>query len=378
MVHFVRSTSRWRQTSAPKSENLRVPLTSWEERKQRARANRHRPLPQAPLETESVLGGGVWAEGSWRRRFHWHIVKNRLQVVSIGVVAQCCIVGGIIWSLRRSGASEFDDAIAHYTHLQKYPYEAERLQYFADRAHNIDEELDETEGKVGLTQWRVAHFAKARGDVLEICCGTARNLAGLERAGPYLKSLTVVDKVPELLKHARRKLAEDFSPGQLSRRYRHEGSGRVQETAGVGAGGATEQFRGSSGHEEDLPAEIPIRIDVGDAHALPYPDESFDTVLMTRSLCSVEYPLLALHEANRVLKPSGRILMIEHGAGHQYFRFFRYFMRMKDDQLRWGIRDGYARGRFRRVCRMFHDAHGPLPLCSYVLLWFTIIVVLVF
>ena len=51
----------------------------------------------------------------------------------------------------------------------------------------------------------------------------------------------------------------------------------------------------------------------GIAEALPFADASFDTVVTTFTLCSVQDPRLALSEAERVLRPNGRLLFVEHG-----------------------------------------------------------------
>jgi ubiquinone/menaquinone biosynthesis C-methylase UbiE len=49
------------------------------------------------------------------------------------------------------------------------------------------------------------------------------------------------------------------------------------------------------------------------AEKIPLPDASFDTVLITYTLCSIPDPLAALKEMHRVLKPDGRLLYCEHG-----------------------------------------------------------------
>jgi ubiquinone/menaquinone biosynthesis C-methylase UbiE len=49
------------------------------------------------------------------------------------------------------------------------------------------------------------------------------------------------------------------------------------------------------------------------AEKIPQPDASFDSVLITYTLCSIPDPLAALAEMRRVLKPSGRLLFCEHG-----------------------------------------------------------------
>jgi ubiquinone/menaquinone biosynthesis C-methylase UbiE len=46
---------------------------------------------------------------------------------------------------------------------------------------------------------------------------------------------------------------------------------------------------------------------------VPLPDASIDTVLVTWTLCSIPHPDAALQQAKRVLKPSGRLIFLEHG-----------------------------------------------------------------
>jgi SAM-dependent methyltransferase len=46
---------------------------------------------------------------------------------------------------------------------------------------------------------------------------------------------------------------------------------------------------------------------------LPLADASFDSILMTYTLCSIAEPIAALEEMRRVLAPGGRLLFCEHG-----------------------------------------------------------------
>jgi ubiquinone/menaquinone biosynthesis C-methylase UbiE len=48
------------------------------------------------------------------------------------------------------------------------------------------------------------------------------------------------------------------------------------------------------------------------AERLPFDDDSFDTVALTLVLCTVPDPVAALREIDRVLKPGGRFLFLEH------------------------------------------------------------------
>jgi len=49
------------------------------------------------------------------------------------------------------------------------------------------------------------------------------------------------------------------------------------------------------------------------AEDIPFGDETFDTVLMTFTLCSLPDPHTALMEIRRVLKTGGRLIFSEHG-----------------------------------------------------------------
>ena len=49
------------------------------------------------------------------------------------------------------------------------------------------------------------------------------------------------------------------------------------------------------------------------AEKIPLPDASFDTVLITYTLCTIPDPHAALLEMRRVLSPGGKLLFCEHG-----------------------------------------------------------------
>jgi ubiquinone/menaquinone biosynthesis C-methylase UbiE len=52
----------------------------------------------------------------------------------------------------------------------------------------------------------------------------------------------------------------------------------------------------------------------GDAQALDFPDESFDTVLCALGLCAIPDDRRAVTEMTRVLRPGGRLLLADHVA----------------------------------------------------------------
>jgi SAM-dependent methyltransferase len=49
-----------------------------------------------------------------------------------------------------------------------------------------------------------------------------------------------------------------------------------------------------------------------DAESLGLPDQSFDTMMSTLTMCSIPDHHAALSEAWRVLRPGGRLIMVEH------------------------------------------------------------------
>ena len=48
------------------------------------------------------------------------------------------------------------------------------------------------------------------------------------------------------------------------------------------------------------------------AEELPFDDDSFDTVVSTLVLCTVDDPRRAIDETARVLRPGGKLLFLEH------------------------------------------------------------------
>ena len=105
--------------------------------------------------------------------------------------------------------------------------------------------------------------SQASGDVLEVAVGTGRNLPFY----PDSIRLTGIELSPAMLAMARR---------------------RAQE----------------------LGREVDFR--EGDAQALTFPDASFDTVICTMSLCSIPDDRKAVAEMKRVLRPGGRLLLVDH------------------------------------------------------------------
>ena len=113
---------------------------------------------------------------------------------------------------------------------------------------------------------RVGLVAQADGEVLEIGAGTGANLR-------HYRDVTRV-------------VAAEPDPAMRARLARH--------LAG---------------------AMVPVEVSEAPAERLGFPDASFDTVVSTLVLCSVADPDAALAEVRRVLRPGGRLLVLEHVRG---------------------------------------------------------------
>jgi ubiquinone/menaquinone biosynthesis C-methylase UbiE len=141
--------------------------------------------------------------------------------------------------------------------------ETDRVRRIQDRtAPKYDRQIGFFE-RVLFTGGREWVCSQAEGDVLELAVGTARNLAHY----PPAVRVTGIELSPEMLAIAH---------------------GRAQEL----------------GRDADLR--------LGDAQALEFPDASFDTVACTLALCTIPDPRRAVAEARRVLRPGGRLLLLEH------------------------------------------------------------------
>jgi len=125
-------------------------------------------------------------------------------------------------------------------------------------------DLLESMMELRVRSWRRELWSLVRGDrILELGVGTGKNL----RFHPCGKGITAIDISEKMLLRARRRAAK------------------------LGAR---------------------VRLEIADAQVLPFGDASFDEVVATFLFCSVPDPVQGLCEARRVLRPGGRLLLLEH------------------------------------------------------------------
>jgi ubiquinone/menaquinone biosynthesis C-methylase UbiE len=64
-------------------------------------------------------------------------------------------------------------------------------------------------------------------------------------------------------------------------------------------------------------ADFPILVVDDTAESMNFPDNTFDSVISTWTLCSVCSPAQALRNMRRVLRPEGRLFFLEHGLSDE-------------------------------------------------------------
>ena len=61
------------------------------------------------------------------------------------------------------------------------------------------------------------------------------------------------------------------------------------------------------------PGCVPTKLIEGSAESIPIEEDSVDTVVTTWTLCTIPDVAAALAEMRRILKPTGQLLLVEHG-----------------------------------------------------------------
>jgi SAM-dependent methyltransferase len=149
--------------------------------------------------------------------------------------------------------------------------ELERTRRIWDRnSARYDRQIRRCE-RVLITGGREWACAQASGAVLEVAVGTGRNLPYY---GPAVTSLAGIDLSPGMLAVARDRARE-------------------------------------LGRDADLT--------VGNAESLDFGDDAFDTVVCTISLCNIPDDRAAIAEMYRVLRPGGRLVLVDHVASDRWW-----------------------------------------------------------
>ncbi len=151
----------------------------------------------------------------------------------------------------------------------------ERTKTFQKIAKVYDDQISRDEFVMGLPLLRRSLlYFNARGNVLEVGAGTGRNLDYYPR---NVKKVVLTDASDQMLLQAREKIKN---------------------------------------HSE----KKKFQLFVADATTMTkyYPENTFDVVVDTFGLCSFDDPVKVLKELQRVCKPDGKILLLEHGRSKTF------------------------------------------------------------
>lgn len=81
--------------------------------------------------------------------------------------------------------------------------------------------------------------------------------------------------------------------------------------------------------EKARAANLEVKFEVADAMALPYPDAQFDVSSISFGIRNVDDPVKCLQEMARVVKPGGRVVVLEFGQPKGLFgALFRLYSRV--------------------------------------------------
>lgn len=189
-------------------------------------------------------------------------------------------VGAVYLGLQLYGgpAKNKETMLTEGNETKSYVYDPQRTATFQKIAYSYDDEIEKDEFVMGINLLRRALlYFHARGDVLEVGAGTGRNL-GYYPGQSTVNRIVLTDSSDKMLMRAKEKL----------KRMTDAESGRYE-------------------------------VLVADAAKLQqFPDNAFDTVVDTFGLCSFDDPVAVLKELQRVCKPDGKILLLEHGRSKSW------------------------------------------------------------
>ena len=197
--------------------------------------------------------------------------------------------------------------------LPPLPQDADVSNRYNDKGRDFDEEVERSEKVMFMRRKRMRVCREATGKVLEVSCGTGRNMSFYDLSPPNegdrdrgIESITFNDKSAEMLEVARGKWETMIRQGRsLSWKEKErwaETEGRVHWVQG----------------------------DVGLRGAVKRPEGGFDTIVQTMGICSVKDAAVALTVLGTLVRQpgegikqdeaiedqGGKIHLLEHGRSY--------------------------------------------------------------
>lgn len=173
-------------------------------------------------------------------------------------------------------------------------------QFYDDMAAAYDDEVKWEERGVMMGTRRKWLMSQAEGDVLEVACGTGRNIPYLNLE--QINSITFMDSSSKMVEETQKKFRNQYP------KYRNAAFavGKAEDITDI----ASSSFK-------------------------------YDTIIEAFGLCAHEDPVKALRSMASLLKPGGRIVLLEHGRSTwdmvNNHLDFRAEKRMKKWACRWNL-----------------------------------------
>ncbi|KAF8931663.1 hypothetical protein BGZ58_007482 [Dissophora ornata] len=249
---------------------------------------------------------------------------SRTQLIIGGLLTYATGVSAALTFLPSSSSSPSSESDPNHPD-QRFPPESIRRSTFDTLAPNYDKEVGLHEYLLGIQRRRKRLLKQAQGRVLEIASGTGRNV------DYYTKGCCDEIIFSDFSEGMMEVLKKTVGESDLGKRYDYQlrrqqqlELERIAQSKQQPPPPQEEQHQhtdiassttlpSSSQPQSTDVVETEIRFKTMNAAAIPYPDQSFDTVVDTFGLCSFEDPVQVLKEMKRVLRPGGKLLLLEHG-----------------------------------------------------------------
>lgn len=173
--------------------------------------------------------------------------------------------------------------------------------FYEAKAAEYDDAIKWEERGIFMGRKRNWLMKQLEGDVLEVACGTGRNIPFLQLEN--INSITFLDSAAKMVEETRKKFTEKFP--------------NFKKVAYV------------TGRAEDL------------ANLAKDDTVKYDTIVEAFGVCAHEDPVAALKNMSKLLRPGGRIVLLEHGRSTWQMinnhLDFRAEKRMKTWACRWNL-----------------------------------------
>lgn len=195
--------------------------------------------------------------------------------------------------MREEGVEDFDDVYVQSFDQNKLNEQIlparDTTNFYQGKASEYDKAINMEEKVIFLGKRRKWLMKHCRGDVLEVSCGTGRNIKYLDLS--HINSITFLDSSENMMDITHKKFRDKFP------KYK-----KAAFVVGKAENLVDLAIKGKSSQENERTKQV-----------------KYDTIVEAFGLCSHEDPVKALNNFSKLLKPDGRIILLEHGRGQYDF-----------------------------------------------------------